>query len=639
MSNISRSRRWGLLLGALGLLLLAAVSWKAVRLWDATTRLQQEATGTAAIVGALQKEPTSAAPLVALGPALGRSSAALTALQAEVQPLEPLLRATRPLPGQIGWLADLPDLLSLATPLAQAGAMVVLPFSEAAQSAASAPRQDQLGLYLAAAVGLAPRMPELAARLDAAEAALVRLRGRQLGGPLRPATPFLAQGSDLLPSARQGLELLSALGPALGMERPRSYLLLGQNNAEIRATGGFIGSVGIVTLDKGVVTRMEYGSSYLPDEKVVPPPPPQPMARYLGLGGWYLRDANWWPDFPSSAAQVEQAWLRAGRDPIDGVIAIDATAVTALLSIVGPIQVPGYGSVSADGFERAAADQLYSRAALASPADFHHAKSAFFGAASHALMDRLLNLSPADLLPVQRELQQLLREKHLQLAFKDRPLLQVAHANGWDGSIPSTDEDSLYVVDTTVSYGDTYPFVDTEASLTINVAEDGSQQHELVLDYINNYPRGLPSWMPPAMVGGETFDPSTGKLTVVPGFWGNWLRVYLPPDARVTGVEGLVDGPSPTLEFGRAMVAGYLPVEPGRRRSVRLRYVTGAGRRQDRDPYRLFLQKQAGLEGRKISVVVTWPDGSSTAYGGRPVEDLQILLRSNDARGGNGASK
>ena len=363
------------------------------------------------------------------------------------------------------------------------------------------------------------------------------------------------------------------------------------------------------------------------------------MIRYMDLGGWYLRDANWWPDFPASAAQVEQAWLRAGKGPIDGVIALDTTAIEALLRAVGPVDVPGYGPVSADDFEQKAAEELYSRSALASASSFHKAKDSFLGAAGHAIIGRLLSLSPADVVPVAQQLASLLDKKHLLLAFKDQRLIQPIHANGWDGAILDTPGDYLYVVDTTVSYGDTYRLIRSSATLKIRVGKDGSQQHELVLDYNNVFPNGLPPWMPPTMLGGAEFDPSTGAMVNTPGFWGNWLRIYLPSDVRVTSVDGLSDAEPPEKEFGRTVVAGYLPVGPGDHRSVRLSYVTTAGKGSTGKDYQLFVQKQPGLESRPLDVLVTWPNGTTARYKGNPDRDQWIEPKADDSSNGNITSR
>ncbi len=185
--------------------------------------------------------------------------------------------------------------------------------------------------------------------------------------------------------------------------------------------------------------------------------------------------------------------------------------------------------------------------------------------------------------------------------------------------------DSLFVVDTTVSYGDTYPFICSNVDIRIKLQEESSQRHALVLYCANRFPAGLPPWTYPAMVVGATYDPATGKVTENPGFWGNWVRVYIPADARAITVEGLID-PAPTrLEFGRLVVAGYLPLSPGQRKTVSIGYLTKGGKGLT-EGYQLFLQKQAGLQARPISMTVEWPTGEVARYSGSPARDQWVEL-------------
>ena len=637
--QLLRLPRWRLILAALLLLLIVALGWKTVRLVESALRAQRNASALMAAARELQRDPTNQAALAALAPAIEKTRGSLEVLQGELRPLQPLLVATRPLPSQVSWLADVPDALSVAVDFSQVGASLAGPLSEVALNAKSEPGKNHLQDFIAQVAAVSDRLPDLTRTLDSAEAPLQRVQGRTLGGPLRSMGPIFDRAAQMLPAARSGLQMLAAFGPAVGMEGPKSYLILGQNNAEIRATGGFIGSMGIVTLDHGKVTQLEYGSSYDPDLGVSVPLPPAPLIKYMDLGGWYLRDANWWPDFPASAAQVEEAWRRAGKGPIDGVIALDTTAIEALLKSVGPVDVPGYGPVSADNFEQRAAEELYSKSALASASSFREAKDSFLGAAGHAIIARLFALPPADVVPVAQQLASLLDKKHLLLAFKDQRLIQPIHANGWDGAILDTPGDYLYVVDTTVSYGDTYRLIKSSATLKIQVGEDGSQRHELVLDYNNVFPNGLPSWMPPTMLGGAEFDPSTGAMVNTPGFWGNWLRIYLPSDAQVSSVDGLSDAEPARKEFGRVVVAGYLPVGPGEHRSVTISYVTTGGKGPVGEDYRLFVQKQPGLDSRPLNVEVTWPNGTRARYEGSPDRDQWIDVKAGDTSNGNETSK
>lgn len=606
----------------LALFIVLLSFWQSIRIVAAVRQAQHDVDATMLAIGALRANPGDRTTLARLAPTLAASESSLRVLQRDAQPVLALLPLARPLPPRWAWLADLPDALDLAVPLASLGATALEPLSAALVE--DLPGQARAARTLAALAELAPRRAALAADIDAAEQALADLEGRTLGGPLSPLQTAIGPLTHYLPVARQTLPLLDVIGPALGMQGPRSYLLLGQNRDELRATGGFIGTLGSLEFEQGQLVRFDYGSSYLADADVAPLQPPAPLARHLGLGGWYLRDANWWPDFPATAAQAEQAWARAGQQPIDGVIAIDTSVVQALLQELGPLDVPGYEPVDADNFEAVSVRELYTP--RYSGAGFHHVTEAFFGAFGRAFRERLLALSPGELVPLGKSLISLLETKHIQIAFKDPQLIEFAHGRGWDGAFATQQGDSLYVVDTTVSYGKTYKFVRTAATLDIALDRDGRARHELNLRYENSYPEGLLPWMPPAMVGGEHFDALTGLMVEAPGFWGNWLRIYLPPDATGAVVEGLEEQPPPQSEFGRLLVAGYLPLPPGTERLVRVRYVTDAKQQLSALQYRLFLGKQAGLDCRPIRLSVQWPNGTSGASDTCPLTDGWVDL-------------
>lgn len=621
------SRPRPLTLLALGLLLLVGLAGGYVlRLVGAAQLARQDAEAALVALAALRQSPTSPRIAHAAYAALDASARSTAVLGELLQPVAPLLGLGRALPDEVSWAADLPDLVDAASALQRAGRDLLEPL--AASMPSSAAERRPLMEWLLALGGLAPQAPSAEAELERAERALARLSDRRLGGPLVRWDAPVRAARQMLPSARQLLELTAALGPALGTDRPRTYLLLGQNNRELRASGGFIGSMGVLVLDGGTVARLDYGSSYAVDDGVSAPPPPEPLARYLGLGGWYLRDANWWPDFPSTAAQVEQAWQRAGNQPVDGVIAFDIAAVRGLLRVLGRLEVPGLGTVDADTFEQVAAEQLYGADATASAAAFAAARASVLGPVGRALLQRLLAAAPAEVPLLAEEAGRLLDTKHLLLAFKDPRLSALARAQGWDGAMVSRPGDSLYIVDTTVSYGDTYTFIESAASLRVMVGAGRTLAHELRLEYVNTYPRGLLGWMPPSMVRGATFDPATARVIEAPGFWANWLRVYLPPGATVTSVDGLLDAPPPREELGQSLLEGYLPVPPGARRSVHLRYTTPAAAESvDEMRYRLFVHKQAGLECRRLTVEVTWPDGASATRRACPTVEGWLEVR------------
>ena len=164
------------------------------------------------------------------------------------------------------------------------------------------------------------------------------------------------------------LDFSERLPAIFGWNEPRRYLVLTQDPAELRPTGGFIGSYGIIVFDRGSMTDHRF-------EDVVPLDypwdypriePPQQLADYL-LGAqqpWQFADANWSPDFPTSARDALQLYTNESGDAeIDGVIGITTYTIDEILKVTGPVEVPDYDVTIAPGETTLKALQLTRAAA------------------------------------------------------------------------------------------------------------------------------------------------------------------------------------------------------------------------------------------------------------------------------------
>lgn len=134
---------------------------------------------------------------------------------------------------------------------------------------------------------------------------------------------------------------------------PKRYLVLFQNNMELRPSGGFMGSYAEVTFDKGVLQTFEVQDIYVPDGQLQGHvDPPAPIQQAFQQGFWKLRDANWHPDFARTADNVEWFYEQAMHRKIDGVIAINFSTIEQIAHLLGPIYLPDYNQTIAP-------DQLY----------------------------------------------------------------------------------------------------------------------------------------------------------------------------------------------------------------------------------------------------------------------------------------
>jgi len=126
-----------------------------------------------------------------------------------------------------------------------------------------------------------------------------------------------------------------------GFNEEKTYLLLFQNNMEIRPTGGYLGNFGIIKIKNAQPTSFEIHDTNIFDGfgkiKTIPP---QPMQDYLGIKNWQMRDGNWSPDFLESAQKVEYFYhLQGGQEEFDGIIAFNASGLKDFLKMNGPIYI------------------------------------------------------------------------------------------------------------------------------------------------------------------------------------------------------------------------------------------------------------------------------------------------------------
>ncbi len=141
-----------------------------------------------------------------------------------------------------------------------------------------------------------------------------------------------------------------ALLKLLGDKHPHRYLILLQNNHEMRPTGGFIGSYAILDVNDGLIEKLETHDVYDLDggfgERITPP---EEFLKFTDI--WRFRDSNYWPDFPLSADKAMWFLEKEGGPSVDTVIAINQGILADMLHITGPVQVGDFGTFTSENYE------------------------------------------------------------------------------------------------------------------------------------------------------------------------------------------------------------------------------------------------------------------------------------------------
>ncbi len=505
---------------------------------------------------------------------LGQACAELDAARADAAPLLPFAR--------LGWLVPLdrahawaqaPDLAAMAEhgcEAARAGNRLLGVVNAQAEGSAgaavlSALQGDRRDVELAGSSGA-----QALAALDRLDPSSLEAEDR-----FRPFLPMLQTAkehrAELAAGAELGPRLADLAGRMLGGDRARTYLLVGQNNDEIRATGGFIGTLGLLTLAEGRVAATDVRSSYLWDRPDRPKPPaPQPLQQYMNFGGWYLRDANWWIDFRRTAAQLLLMWEREQGNAagIDGVVAIDRVALDELLDAVGGVDVPELGGhVTSSTVGDALDERRRSREALQSYADYHLVKTQALSALHGALMKKVTAARGSELLKVVEALGRAADEKHVLVWFRDNDLQALAYQRGWDGHLDTGTGDFTGVVDSSISYGKVSPYIDRKVEY--HRRPDGTALVQLT--YTNRFQvdPGAP-WDP--LIDGTWWDWKASVFRRDQGTWLDYARVLAPMGSRLVSADGWDDAPSTSAEEPVTVFGAPLLVRPGETRTATLVY-------------------------------------------------------------------
>ncbi|WBC16211.1 DUF4012 domain-containing protein [Micromonospora sp. WMMA1998] len=202
------------------------------------------------------------------------------------------------------------------------------------------PKQGKLDLNRLSAVSAEVSTADQAVRRTAQRLAAVPTADlvAQVREAVTALRSELEQLGELTSAADRGARLLP---PLLGAGGPRTYLLVSQNPAELRATGGMFGAYAVLRAEDGRIRMVTQGSSSQLG-RFDPPLQVDPEMRRLwsDLPGMYPADVNLSPDFPSAAKAYREMVRRRTGTTVDGVLAVDPVVLSYLLGVIGPVTVP-----------------------------------------------------------------------------------------------------------------------------------------------------------------------------------------------------------------------------------------------------------------------------------------------------------
>lgn len=457
--------------------------------------------------------------------------------------------------------------------------------------------QERIDFVAKALPELTPKIDEISVKISKARELLVdidpekypvTLSGKKVREPLTSALDMFDEVSKFITKSKP---LFEAAPYLLGLDSSREYLILFQNDTELRPTGGFLTGYAVMDVNKAKFDNVASNDIYNLDAKYkgnveVPEPITTYIKQPYGLSKVLrLRDMNWSPDFKKSMELFLKEAKRAGVPNVDGIIAVDTQALVNFLDVMGAIGVPGYGNFSTDIEPKCNCPQViydlekyadvegpivwFDGKIVYQPANADNRKK-IIGPLMNSILANALG-QPKEKLPgLFTAAFKSLFEKHILFYLTDEKAQQGVESFGIAGRIEDFNGDYLHINDANLAGRKSNLFVTQEVEQKYEI-ENGKIIKTLTITYKN--PEKQDGWL----------------NVVLP----NWVRVYVPYQSELIASEGLKDKAEPYDDLGKTVFAGYFELRPEGVAKVTFKYALPFEVQKD---IKLLIQKQPGTK-------------------------------------------
>lgn len=394
-------------------------------------------------------------------------------------------------------------------------------------------------------------------------------------------------------AAKEGKQALEIAPQALGLSGEKNYLLLFQNDKEIRPSGGFITAFATLKLDSGKISTTASDDIYKLDEKLLnvcktkicPLTPPAPIVKYLpemsgkARSAWSMRDSNISPDVPTAAKEFERMYQLLGEGlPFEGIIYIDSQVVEELIDVTGPIDVFGT-TYSSEVDKRCNCPnviyELESYAEIAAKGTKD--RKAVLGVLMQQILARAV-FSDIEKMPrLIDAVVNLANDKHIMFYMHDEKTQKALSALNWIGEIKNTQGDYLHINDSNFAGGKSNLYVIQKVTQDINIQKDGTVKKKVIIEYEN--PQVFGTWLN--------------------GINRDYVRLYVPKGSQLISSKGSDDKVLTSEDLEKTVFEAFITVRPQNKRKLEFEFTSPY---QPKGKYELMVQKQPGAKDFKYNI-------------------------------------
>lgn len=421
------------------------------------------------------------------------------------------------------------------------------------------------------------------------------------------------EGVLVVEQARPFIKTLPSL---LGDPKEKKYLVIFQNDKELRPTGGFITAYAVFRIDKGIVHVDRSDDIYALDNGIAQKPKaPEPIIKYLPkVYVLNLRDTNLSPDFVESMKAFNALYNKAaGAIDVDGIIAIDTHVLVSTIKILDNEVYAGGIKFTTDNDPRCDCPEvIYKLEELVSTPrsldlrvmsleSAQAQRKDILGALLYAIMEKALKSSPKLYWgPLFQDIFTKVSEKHVLLYLYNKDAQDGIEALNAAGRIKSYEGDYLHINEANFGGAKSNLFVKEAVLVDFDVARDGTITKKLTINYSNPHP---PS----------DCNLERGNLCLN-AVLRDWIRIYVPKGSKLIESKGSEVTISSYEELGKTVFEGFLTVRPKGTATFNISYSLPF-KLNKASPLPILIQKQPGTDNNKYKILVN----------GKELEEFPLL--------------
>jgi hypothetical protein len=387
--------------------------------------------------------------------------------------------------------------------------------------------------------------------------------------------------------------LVKRIPEMFGKDQEKTYLILFQNDKELRATGGFLTAYAIFKVKNGKMRIERSEDIYSLDDSIASHPvaPREILTYHKNVSQFYIRDSNLSPDFPTSVELFNSLFKKSNRSvKYDGIITIDSKILVDMLTIFGDTEADGV-RFSANIDKRCdCAQVLYQLFDMVDrPVGYiRENRKGILGDLMYALFYKAIGFSPSKYWgTLVQQMFTNLQEKHILVYLTDADLQKSIEKLNFAGRVRETSGDFLYINNVNFAGAKSNMFVNVTDQSTTKTNDNGKITREVSVTYRNPYAHSNCS-----LDGGLCLNATLR----------NWVRVYVPKGSTLTSFEGSMKKVQTYDELGKTVFEGYLEVPTEGKAEIVVKYTLPSTINANK--YTLLVEKQPGTDNDKAIVKI-----------------------------------